>query len=176
MKVVISSGHGKYIRGAHGLLDEVDEARRVVEAVADRMRSRTDSIVVTYHDDVSTTQNENLKCIVDFHNSQLPHDLDVSVHFNAYVETDDPRGTEVLFVTQRMLAEKMSWEISEAGGFIDRGEKYRPDVFFLNNTVEPAILIEVCFVDSQADADLYNEKFDAICDAIADVLSKAKVA
>jgi hypothetical protein len=29
--IVISSGHGKYVRGASGLLDEVDEARRVVE-------------------------------------------------------------------------------------------------------------------------------------------------
>ena len=31
----------------------------------------------------------------------------------------------------------------------------------------PAILIETCFVDSQADADLYGEHFDAICEAIA---------
>jgi hypothetical protein len=29
-KICISSGHGKYIRGASGYLDEVDEARRVV--------------------------------------------------------------------------------------------------------------------------------------------------
>jgi len=34
----------------------------------------------------------------------------------------------------------------------------------------PSILIEVCFVDSIADADLYGKNFDAICDAIADVL------
>ena len=29
--IIISSGHGKYIRGASGYLDEVDEARRVVD-------------------------------------------------------------------------------------------------------------------------------------------------
>ena len=33
MKIVISSGHGKYVRGASGLIDEVDEARKVVTAV-----------------------------------------------------------------------------------------------------------------------------------------------
>ena len=39
-RVVISSGHGKYVRGASGVLDEVDEARRVVEHVADELRAR----------------------------------------------------------------------------------------------------------------------------------------
>ena len=34
----------------------------------------------------------------------------------------------------------------------------------------PAILIEVCFVDSEADAEIYNDNFLNICDAIADVL------
>ena len=57
-------------------------------------------MVKTYHDDVSHSQNENLNRITDFHNAQV-RDLDVSVHFNAYVETSDPRGVEVLYVTQR---------------------------------------------------------------------------
>ena len=30
MKIVISSGHGKYIRGASGYLDEVNEALRAL--------------------------------------------------------------------------------------------------------------------------------------------------
>ena len=36
-------------------------------------------------------------------------------------------------------------------GFINRGAKKRTDLFFLNNTEMPAILMEVCFVDSEAD-------------------------
>src|SRR6516164_11530032 len=86
MRTVISSGHGKYIRGASGILDEVNEARKVVEAVAERLRGLNVD-TVTYHDDVSTTQSENLERIVDYHNAQGPHDLDISVHFNAYTET-----------------------------------------------------------------------------------------
>src|SRR6516165_11530919 len=99
MKIVISSGHGKYIRGASGIIDEVDEARKVVEAVAERFRGLNVD-TVTYHDDVSTTQSENLERIVDFHNAQGPHELDISVHFNAYVETEGPVGTEVLYISQ----------------------------------------------------------------------------
>ena len=32
--IIISSGHGLKVRGASGILDEVDEARKVVETVA----------------------------------------------------------------------------------------------------------------------------------------------
>jgi hypothetical protein len=34
----------------------------------------------------------------------------------------------------------------------------------------PAILIETCFVDSTADAALYQDNFDVLCEAIAQVL------
>jgi hypothetical protein len=167
-RIVISSGHGLKVRGASGVLDEVDEARRVVDQVADELRNRGVD-VKTYHDDISTTQNENLNRIVDYHNSQS-RDLDVSVHFNAYVETTKPMGTEVLYVTQNELAGQMSAAISWCG-FLNRGPKKRTDLFFLNSTERPAILIETCFVDSTADAIIYDEHFNGICDAIAGVLS-----
>jgi N-acetylmuramoyl-L-alanine amidase len=173
MHVVISSGHGLKVRGAAGPppwgLDEVNEARKVVERTADYLR-QVGVEVATYHDDVSTSQNENLQRIVDFHNSKA-RDLDVSVHFNAYQVTSKPMGTECLFVTQESLAGRVAEAISEAGDFLDRGPKYRSDLFFLNNTAEPAILIETCFVDSQADAALYRAEFEAICAAIAEAIS-----
>jgi N-acetylmuramoyl-L-alanine amidase len=96
MSIVLSSGHGLKIRGASGYLDEVDEARKVVDAVADLL-SKHSIDVQSFHDDSSTTQNENLETIVDFNNSQA-RDLDVSVHFNAYTETSKPMGTEVLYL------------------------------------------------------------------------------
>jgi N-acetylmuramoyl-L-alanine amidase len=167
-RIVISSGHGKYVRGASGVLDEVDEARRVVEQVALELRTRNVN-VKTYHDDVSQQQSENLQRIVDYHNSQS-RDLDVSVHFNAYVETTKPMGVEVLYLTQPELAAQMSAAISWCG-LLNRGPKKRSDLFFLNNTEQPAILIETCFVDSTADAAAYNQQFNAICAAIAGVLS-----
>ena len=52
----------------------------------------------------------------------------------------------------------------------DRGGKYRDDLYFLNNTDEPAILIEVCFVDSSVDADHYRRAFSVLCSVIADRL------
>jgi hypothetical protein len=168
--IVISSGHGKYIRGASGYLDEVNEARRVVDRVAELLRA-SGVTVKTFHDDVSHSQTENLNRIVNFHNSQTAHDLDVSVHFNDYQTTSVPMGTECLYISQALLATAVVMNVSAAGHFINRGPKSRPNLYFLKNTNRPAILIEVCFVDSKADSDLYNKNFDAICAAIARSIS-----
>ena len=165
--VVISSGHGKYVSGAVGILNEVNEARRVVEKLAEFLVARGVD-VTTFHDDASKDQSTNLNTIVNFHNKQ-ERDLDVSVHFNAYQKTDKPMGTECLYLSQADLAADVADAIASCG-FIDRGGKKRTDLYFLNGTDAPAILIEVCFVDSKADADLYNAKFDEVCEAIAEVL------
>jgi N-acetylmuramoyl-L-alanine amidase len=171
MKFVISSGHGLHIRGASGYLDEVDEARKVVEQVATVLRGEG-STVTTFHDDVSTTQSQNLDRIVDYHNAQPPHDWDVSVHFNAYQTTPNPMGTEVLYVsgTGEGMARAIVNKIASVG-FINRGPKKRTDLAFLNGTNEPAVLIETCFVDSKADHDLYKREFMATCHAIAEGLA-----
>jgi N-acetylmuramoyl-L-alanine amidase len=173
MQIVISSGHGKYVRGASGYLDEVDEARHVVEQVA-TLLEHAGVGVKTFHDNTSTSQDQNLRTIVNYHNSQT-RDLDVSVHFNAYETTKKPMGTECLYVTQQTLADKVATAIARAGSLIDRGPKKRTDLYFLNNTEEPAILIETCFVDSQADADLYYEHFDSICTAIAETIGGVEI-
>jgi hypothetical protein len=166
MRIAISSGHGRYIRGARGepvppQLDEVDEARRVVDRVWELLE---DVGCVKFHDNVSTTQSENLDRIVNWHNQQ-DRTLDVSVHFNAYDHS--AHGTEVLYVTQDDLAAEVSAAICAASGFTNRGAKYRSDLAFLNGTEEPAILIETCFCDHTGDSILYREHFEAICNAIA---------
>jgi hypothetical protein len=167
MRICISSGHSTECQGASGILNEVTEATRVVNQLAIDLRDRGHE-VMTYHDTVSTSQNENLNRIVDWHNSNA-RDLDISVHLNAYVETAKPMGCEVLYYSQQALAAKLSAAIAEGGGFIDRGAKQRTDLFVLSQTSEPCVLLEICFVDSLADANLYHENFEAICDAIADV-------
>lgn len=175
MRVVISSGHGLYVRGAAGPkpwgLDEVNEARRVVEAVAEYLND-ADVDCVTFHDDVSKTQADNLDRIVDFHNGQGAHELDVSVHFNAYEVTDGERGTEVLYVTQDDLAAGLSAAIAAAADLPDRGGKYdERGLAFLRNTAAPAVLIETVFVDAKGDCTKYRERFPDICAAIAGVIS-----
>jgi hypothetical protein len=173
MRVVISSGHGQKIRGASGYLDEVNEARRVVDEVA-KILVAANVPTKTFHDNTSTTQSTNLSTIVNYHNSQQ-RDLDVSVHFNAYQTTSKAMGTECLYVSQQSLSASMAAAMAKAGSFINRGPKKRTDLYFLNNTNKPAILLEVCFVDSATDANLYREHFNSICLAIAETIAEREI-
>jgi hypothetical protein len=166
-KICISSGHALKVRGASGYIDEVDEARLVVEKLAGELTTRG-AVAYTFHDDNSTTQDQNLKTIVSWHNSHQ-RDLDISVHFNAYKQTVHAMGCEVLYQTQAILAEDLSAVIADVG-FIDRGAKHRDDLYVLNNTDAPAVLLEVCFVDSQMDCLVYAEEFEQICANIAECL------
>ena len=171
MKIVISSGHGKYVQGASGIINEVDEARWVTDRLAKCLRARGVA-VTTFHDDTSHSQNENLWTITDFHNDQT-RDLDISVHFNAFEQTSQPRGTEVWWVTQQELARRLSGAMASVG-LIDRGAKYSDGLHFLNQTEMPSVLLEVCFVDSSADCDIYGDHADAICQALAGELAGEK--
>jgi N-acetylmuramoyl-L-alanine amidase len=170
MNIVISSAHGLKIRGAEGYIDEVDEARKVVDEVA-KILKRLGVDVSTFHDNTSKDQQTNLETIVEYHNDQGKHDLDVSIHFNAYEETDKAMGVEVLYVTEDELAKEVSAAIADVAELPDRGAKYRDDLYFLNNTKAPAILIECLFVDSKTDTEHYREYFTDICRAIAYAIS-----
>ena len=89
--IVISSGHGKFVAGASGILgDEVTEARKVTDRVAAELADRGVGVKV-FHDNTSHDQNTNLETIVAYHNAHI-RDLDVSIHFNAYVETTSARA------------------------------------------------------------------------------------
>ena len=176
MRVAISSGHGMKIQGAIGPkpwgLNEVNEARRVVEKVADFLRAWKVGVAV-FHDDTSTSQSANLNAIVNWHNSQ-ERDLDVSVHFNAYTPTEGERGTECLYLTQYELADQLANAMAEAADFINRGDKKRTDLAFLNGTEMPAVLIETCFVDAHGDVKKYHAHFDPLCEAIADTIANGE--
>lgn len=171
--IAISAGHGKKIRGAADIIDEVDEARRVCTQLAKDLRDRLDVTVRgPYFDDVSETQDENLERIVDWHNAQ-ERALDVSIHFNAYEHTDDPMGSECCYLTQQELAARIAEAIAGTAGLINRGPKLREDLYFLNNTEQPAVLVEVCFVDSSADVAAYQRNFGPICGVLARTLAVA---
>jgi len=169
--ICISSGHGKYVRGAAGIIDEVDEARKVTEQLATELRERGVG-VQTFHDNTSHSQNENLSTITNWHNKQ-ERDLDISVHFNAFEQVDEAMGCEVWYVTQSELAKQLSRAIASTG-LKDRGAKYSESLWFLNQTVKPSVLLEICFVDSITDVEIYSTQLDAICAAIADMLVYAE--
>jgi hypothetical protein len=170
-RLAISSGHGTKIAGMSDYLVEVDEAIRVMKRTAEYLEV-AGVPVETFTDTTSTNQDTNLKTITDWHNKKAaPHDYDVSIHFNASQHTSNPVGTECWYVSQKELAAEVSRKIAVASGLKDRGAKYTGNLYVLNNTNKPCVLVEVCFGDSSADTKLYKEHFDHICMALAEALA-----
>ena len=176
MKIVISSGHGKKISGAVGPspwgIHEHTEAVKVVNEATAVMRSMGVD-VVPYEDTVSDDQSENLDRIIGFHNAQGAHDLDVSIHFNSTSpQPSGPVGCEVFYKSSagKTVAQRTVNAICTASGLKNRGPKTE-NFAFLNGTNEVAVLVEVCFVNSHADCDIYRKKFSEICVAIAEGLT-----
>ncbi|MFJ7366795.1 hypothetical protein ACIQWQ_22135 [Peribacillus frigoritolerans] len=53
--------------------------------------------------------------------------------------------------------------------------KDREALGFLKGSAKPAILIEVCFVDTNTNAGAYKKNFDNCCKTIAETLSGKKL-
>ena len=172
-EIELHPGHWKNTgSGANGILNEVTEARKVAKRVYEILRSW--KVPTTYFEDnASTNQAQNINTLVKEHNKDRDG-LIVSIHFNASGGTQSRGiGTEVLYYDQKNLAAKIAKAISDAtgGGLLNRGAKQRKDLGVLASTYEPAILIEVCFVNSTVDAAIYRRDFEKICRAIANELA-----
>ncbi|HFQ8593976.1 TPA: N-acetylmuramoyl-L-alanine amidase [Clostridioides difficile] len=101
-------------------------------------------------------------------------DLAVQIHFNANKTTLNPMGTETIYKTNngKVYSERVNDKLATV--FKNRGAK--SDVrglYWLSHTKAPAILIEVCFVDSKADTDYYIRHKDIVAKLIAEgILNK----
>ena len=152
MHVAIAGGHSAYARGASGYIDEYDEDRaftaRLVEAFDRQGWGVTDCS--NDADGVSAELREECRLA-----NASGADLFVAVHFNAGGGT----GTEVWHYpgsSAEGYARDVSRELAAALGLPNRGAKATAGLYVLNHTEMPAILIEACFVDTEADADAWR--------------------
>lgn len=167
-QINISSGHSINCQGASDIINEVSEARKVVDRIYELCK--TMGIEVYKYHDTSSSSSQNLVNIVNWHN-QFKDGIDISIHFNAYQHTSNSMGTEVCYYSQSQLANQVSLAISKASGLKNRGGKERKGLYVLKNTNKPMLLIEVCFCDSSYDVQKYQENFDNICLAIIQALT-----
>ena len=167
-QINISSGHSINCQGASDIINEVSEARKVVDRIYQLCKDM--GIEVYKYHDTSSSSSQNLANIANWHN-QFKDGIDVSIHFNAYQHTSNSMGTEVCYYSQSQLASQVSSAISKASGLKNRGGKERKGLYVLKNTNKPMILIEVCFCDSSYDVQKYQENFDNICLAIIQALT-----
>ena len=167
----VHGGHSLKCRGASGLLDEVNEDRKVKNKVIELLRA-IGHTVYDCTDDNGKDQNSNLKAIVNKCNDHKV-DLDVSIHLNAGGGT----GTEVYIYSDSSKAkdeaERIAKNISNTLGIRNRGVKTSTKLYVLRKTKSPSLLIECCFVDNAVDKVKWNS--DKCAKAIVEGILNATV-
>ena len=166
MRFGINCGHTKSGAGcgAIGYLNESDEVRKVGYRLMEYLRAAGHEVFDCTNDKASSV-SANLKNIVALANAQkLDHF--VSIHFNA----GGGQGVETYTYTGNAgnypEADKVCKNLARLG-FKNRGVKKGAHLYVVKNTDARAMLIEVCFVDTESDAELYrNLGADAIAKAI----------
>lgn len=164
MRINVHAGHnpdGKVACGAVGLLKESTEARRIKDEVIRQLQALGHTVYDCTVDN-GTSQSDVLQKIVAKCNAHTA-DLDVSIHLNAGAgdKTGNGRttGTEVYIYDHKSKAQEAAKRVCEkisALGYRNRGVKLRPELYVLNHTKAPAMLVECCFVDDADDVALYN--------------------
>ena len=154
--------------GACGLLKESVENRPVGDLVIQGLRLKGHT-VIDCSCDYATNSSNQLYNIVKKANAQ-PLDLFISLHLNAF--NGSGYGAEIITTTttsqeNKEHADKVINHYCDKLGFKNRGHKYNNNLYVLRKTNAKAMLIEMCFVDNQGDANRWNQLgHQAIANAI----------
>lgn len=170
MKIGINCGHtlNGPGSGANGIINESMETRNVGNALYNLFKHNAHE-VINCTIDKAVSQNAYLAQTVEAANRQ-GLDYFISIHFNA----GHGQGVEVYTYNGRQYPDALEvcQNITELG-FKNRGVKSGTGFYVVRKTKAKAMLIEVCFVDSE-DANLYkqvghNAVAQAIYNAVIDV-------
>lgn len=163
MHIAIAGGHSANARGASGFIDEYDCDRAFVAQLIPAFESQGWYVTDCSNDADSVNGELAEECRIA---NGSGADLFIAVHFNSGGGT----GTEVWHCpgsSAESYAESVSAELASALGLRNRGAKATTGLYVLNRTTMPAILIEVCFVDTEQDADAWHAtSWDALCGAV----------
>lgn len=151
MKIGINAGHTKIGKGtgASKYLVESVETRKIAYEVMKQLADTKHEVVPIVFD----VSSNNLKEAVDLSDKEKV-DLFVSIHLNA----GGGKGCECY--TYKGVKHKEAINVCNnlnKLGFKNRGVKNGSHLYVVKNTLAKAILIEVCFVDTKTDVDLYKK-------------------
>lgn len=166
-KIVIDAGHGGKNPGAvYQGCRESDDALRLAMAVGNILEENGYDVIYTRTTDA--TQSVGQKAAIA---NEEGADLFLSIHRNAADYPGQYDGIQTLLYDDSGLKKKIAERINanlEALGFRNIGVDIRPNLVVLNSTRMPALLVEAGFIDSDKDNQLFDSRFQALAQAIAD--------
>ena len=174
MKIAIAGGHSRKAPGAKGYLDEYECDRAFVAKLIPALKAAGHTVVDCSNE--KGDQDSELAEEVRLANASGA-DLFLAVHLNAGGGT----GTEAYTYTEttsklaKDVCAKMSANVAAALGISSRGAK-TANFYVLRKTTMPAVLLEVCFVDSATDRAAWNRtSWDALTKAVVDAIGGGRL-
>lgn len=165
--IMLDAGHGGTDPGAvYNGRREKDDTLRLVFAIGQILQNRGVDVEYTRTTDIYETPFQKA-----MEANEAGVDYFVSIHRNSFEQDNIVSGVESLvydlFGIKYRMAENINANL-ETVGFVNLGVKARPNLVVLKRTKMPAVLVEVGFLNSDTDNQLFDENFNDIALAIAD--------
>lgn len=164
--IVIDAGHGGFDNGAsdNGRLEK-DDNLRLALAVGNLLEAdgypvlytRTTDVYQRPIDKANIANNSGADFFVSFHRNSSPERNTYS-DVQTLVYSDEG--------VKAALARNINNELNKVG-FANLGVPERQNLVVLKRTKMPAVLIETGFINTDADNELFDERFDDVARAIA---------
>lgn len=163
--IMLDAGHGGRDPGAvYNGRQEKDDALALTLAIGELLQERGIDILYTrttdiYESPYQKAMEANIAGV----------DFFISIHRNSYPTDNTVSGVESLIYDKSGIKYKMAQNINdqlESVGFVNLGVKERPGLVVLRRTQMPAVLVEVGFINSDVDNQIFDNNFNDIALAI----------
>lgn len=165
--VVLDAGHGGENPGAsYNGRQEKDDALALVLAVGSILEANGVNVYYTRTTDIYESPLQKA-----MEGNAVNADYFVSVHRNASPYPNQYTGIETLVYDRYGEAARLAYNINtrlEDVGYANQGVNERTNLVVLNKTEMPAVLVEVGFINTDADNRLLDQRFNETARAIAD--------
>ncbi|MCD8364643.1 MAG: N-acetylmuramoyl-L-alanine amidase [Clostridiales bacterium] len=163
--IILDAGHGGFDNGASYMgRAEKDDVLRLTLDVGRQLEADGYSIYYTRTTDVYNSPTEKAQLA-----NEAGGNYFISFHRNSAVEDNLYSGVQTLVYRENETVTPLADNINaalEQAGFRNLGIEEIPDLIVLRKTSMPAVLVEVGFLNNEADNAIFDENYDGIVAAI----------
>ena len=159
--IMLDAGHGGRDPGAvYNGRQEKDDTLNLVFAIGEILQNNDVDVEYTRTTDVYESPYQKA-----MEANEAGVDYFVSIHRNSFPQDNVVSGVESLVYNKQGTKYEMAQNINaqlETVGFVNLGVQARPNLVVLKRTKMPAVLVEVGFINSDTDNQLFDTNFNDI--------------
>lgn len=167
ISIMLDAGHGGRDPGAvYNGRQEKEDTLELTLAIGEILQNNGIDVEYTRTTDVYESPYQKA-----LEANEAGVDYFISIHRNSFPRPNEVNGVESLVYNKQGVKYEMAQNINaqlETVGFVNLGVQARPNLVVLRRTQMPAVLVEVGFINSDVDNQLFDANFDDIARAIAD--------